>query len=103
MFSLGTDNQDFIEIYIGSSDRATASYYGRFTHSDALQGRYVYSNNNQMVVVLRTDGRQQNDGRGFSVTNVLCKIKLMLLALISDLCRIGIRKRCSTFSWWGPT
>lgn len=73
VFDLGSDNQDFIEIYVGGLDISSATFYGRFSDRNSLENRIIYSTNNRMVIIMRTDGRQERDGRGFSVTNQICK------------------------------
>jgi len=77
VFLLGTDDQDFIEIYVGSTVVADAEYYGRFSNHDNLVNRVVFSTNNQMVIILNTDGRTERDGRGFSVTSVECMFNIV--------------------------
>lgn len=72
-FSLGSDNQDFIEIYVGSLDIAYATFYGRYSDVDSLENHIVYSTNNMMIIVLKTDDNTQRDGRGFSVTRYQCE------------------------------
>lgn len=73
MFDLGSDNQDYIEIYVGSTDISNAIYYGRFSYSNSIEGRILFSTNNQMIIILRSDSRTRYDGRGFSILRLPCK------------------------------
>jgi len=81
VFEMGYDDQDYITIMVGSTDVSSAELYGRFSATSNLEGKIVYSTNNEMLIILRSDSRTALDRRGFSVTNLISKSMLSFCSI----------------------